>query len=143
MQDYTRISADDPRLTYAGRWRNHPSEPRKCASWVSASVRFRFSGQMLRLVVGPQTQRVSGNPGGKMIVVNLVFEDGARETKTAVWNPEHAEPLELWKDWTRRTAEVEVILADWASQLEIDALEIGEVSILVVAEPGRALRWIW
>jgi hypothetical protein len=78
-----------------------------------------------------------------MIVAKLVFEDGARETKTAVWNPEHAEPLELWKDWTRRTAEVEVILADWASQLEIDAFEIGEVSIPVVAGPRRALRWIW
>ncbi|KAJ3492420.1 hypothetical protein NLJ89_g11245 [Agrocybe chaxingu] len=114
------------RSEQSGRW--EPTESGSViASWASASISFLFTGSKLGFHAGPQTERKDKANGGIRMVAIII--GNARESAlqdTASWrtlDPEPDSDVVIFDEGARHDKTfVQIVLIDWASQLEIQYL---------------------
>lgn len=119
-------------IQYYGRWYTQNNLP--TASWASAAIRLAFAGRQLVLVPGPDSTRVDlWNGGTKTVVVKSRPLDGSElwsmQNVTDVKAGEH---LLLFSSEEPREVEIEVMLVDWASRLQIESFVMEEVGSTIV-----------
>lgn len=115
------VPSCSPALRYSGRWSHTPKS--SVASWCSASVTFTIHGSgKLYLLSGPQSARKDRFNGGTPSLVWTVKSTQADDTHSGDVQGEETLLLLDCKDTTDRS--VEIILADWASVLEITGFEL-------------------
>ena len=124
-----------PLIERSGRW-SQSSSATLTASWCSASLRFLFSGSSLYIRPGKRTERKDRWNGGIPMLVWTITPEDSRDSEPLVVGTADAEPLKeivfvekghvpLLAD---RVCYVQIMLVDWASVFEIEAIFVDSVS---------------
>ena len=119
---------------YTGRWRHEGQLP--LASWAGASLRFALVGCFASLRPGPSTSRLDRWNGGiktAVVTVQLVSDKVGDEASdnvllTSTVELEAGKDVVLFEDVSPKRILVEVQLVDWASELQVETVQIASVS---------------
>ena len=119
----------------SGRWIKCPGGSLK-ASWASSSISFLFSGTKLSFHTGPETERKDHSNGGTPMIVIMVGPTKEATLKnSAYWrtvDPEANSEILVLDETThpepQKKTFVQIMLIDWASTFELNALIYDDVS---------------
>ena len=110
------ISSNDPALSYSGRWTR--SSNSATASWCSSTISFNVHGSgKLCLLSGSQSERKDRFGGGTPTLVWTV------DDQVFSCDVEGENKISLLDRSESRESRVEVVLADWASVIEVLGFE--------------------
>ncbi|KIJ53512.1 hypothetical protein M422DRAFT_775603 [Sphaerobolus stellatus SS14] len=135
-------SLDQEDVLYCGRWYTQGEFP--TSSWASASIRLIFSGRTFSLLPGPESSRIdTWNGGTKTVVVSTRYLDdparpGTCQSSQEAVDVEAGKAMILFSSGEPRQVEVEIILIDWASKLQIEsfAMKDGDKIISLRKDPS-------
>ena len=118
----------------SGRWIKSPGGSLS-ASWASSSISFLFSGTKLSFHTGPGTERKVSNGGTPMIAIMVGPNKEATLKSSDYWrtvDPEANSEVLILDETThpkpQKKTFVQIMLIDWASTFELDALIYDDVS---------------
>lgn len=127
------LPASHQDLVYTGRWRHEGQLP--ITSWAGASLCFAMVGCFASLRPGASTSRLDRWNGGiktAVVTVQLVNDNVGDEASDRVLSTstvelEAGKDVVLFKDVSSKWVLVEVQLVDWASELQVECVQIASV----------------
>ena len=131
----SELKPTHPFIERSGRWSRSPFDT-LTASWCSASIRFLFSGRLLRIRPGKNTERKDPENGGTPMLVWTITPEGTDSSEPLVVESGDAHPfreITLIEDGhvtlVDRPCFVQITLVDWASVFEVEAIVVESVSL--------------
>lgn len=133
-----RVLPSHANLHYTGRWRTDLSGSR-IASWSGASVSFTYTGSLLRIVLGPNTQQRERDAGDLPTIVWTVDDGEPQYIRVKGATAVELSPLDD-ASGLDKPKNVYIVLSDWASEVEIEGFDVAKARIEVMSSlRSRAL----
>ena len=124
-----------PLVERSGRWSQSSSDT-LTASWCGASLQFVFSGRALLIRPGKRTERKDPWNGGTPMLIWTITPEGSEDSEPFIVQSADAEPLkeiilvdgDLVSPMGDCLYFVRIMLVDWASVFEVEAIVVESVS---------------